>query len=439
MAIHRLNPRTIAALARAKRTCRIADGGNLYLDMQGGTGHWLFRWYRLGKQHFMSIGPASAVTVEDARAAALAAKKDLRAGLDPREAREGRRQAELREAAKQVTFEAYSTTFIEDHRAEWANGQSEKQWRASLQNHAWPVFGKVMIRDVSTPEIVEALRPIWVSKRETASRLRGRVESILAAATVAGLRQGENPARWRGHLDQLLPSRRKNGRKAKSGHYSALPFDQIGEFMVDLRGREGVAARALEFLILCAVRTGDIRGQEGDNEDRPPMRWRDVHLDKALWTIPATKMGDALTVPLSGPALALLRGMQALRFDIVFPSADRPGRPLSHYAMSATIRRMNADRVAKGLPPYTDPKQGGRPASVHGFRSTFRDWVAARTNFPREVAEAALAHTIGSSKVESAYLRDDLFEKRARLMTAWANFLDAKPAAETGGKIVALR
>jgi integrase len=290
-----------------------------------------------------------------------------------------------------------------------------------------------MIADVDTAQVVEALRPIWHSKRETATRLRGRIERILSAATVAGYRsEGPNPARWRGHLDQLLPSRRKNGRKAKIGHYPALPFDQIGEFMADLRSREGVAARALEFLILCAVRTGDINGQ-ADNEDREPMRWRDVDLGKEQWTVPATKTGGELVVPLSGPALALLRKVQALKLhdEIVFPSADMPGQPLSHAGMSSVIRRMNRERAARGQPLYIDPEQQNRPASVHGMRAVFKTWASDRTNFQREVIEAALAHTI-SDKVEAAYDRGDKFEKRRRLMTAWASFLAASQASVGG-------
>ena len=232
----------------------------------------------------------------------------------------------------------------------------------------------------------------------------------------------------------MLPSRRKAGRKAKG--YPALPYQQAGEFLADLR--EGVAARALEFLILCAVRTGDINGQ-ADNEDRPPMKWGDVDFDKQVWTVPKTKTGGEHVVPLSPAALAVLRTVQALKLDgeLVFPSLDKPGQPLSHAGMSSVIRRMNRERVAQGLPPYVDPEQGNRPASVHGTRATFRTWCGDCSNFQKEVIEAALAHTI-SNKVEAAYDRGDKFEKRRRLMTAWANFL-AKPAAATAdGKVVAL-
>jgi integrase len=437
MSYGKLARSTIAALVRNKHTGRVGDGAGLYLDFQQGAAFWLLRWKRLDKQHYMGLGPLHTVSADDARAAALAARKDLRAGLDPRATREAARLAAQLEAAKRVSFEAYCETYIADHASEWANGQSEKQWRASLANHAWPVFGKVMIADVDTALIVEALRPIWHSKRETAARLRGRIEQILAAATVAGFRpEGPNPARWRGHLDQLLPSRRKNGGKAKAGHYPALPYDRMGEFMADLHGREGVAARALEFAILTACRTGDINGQ-AENDDREPMRWRDVDLDKALWTIPATKTGGEHVVPLSAPALDVLREVQALKLDgeLVFPSVDKPGQPLSHAAMSSVIRRMNRERTAAGLPAYVDPKQGDRPASVHGMRAAFRSWAGDRTNFAREICEAALAHTIGS-KVEAAYDRGDKFEKRRRLMDAWGSFAGTAPRA---GEVVPLR
>jgi integrase len=210
--------------------------------------------------------------------------------------------------------------------------------------------------------------------------------------------------------------------------------------MTDLRGREGVAAMALEFAILTACRTGDLNGQS-QNEDRPPMKWADVDFNKGQWVVPATKMGGEHTVPLSRPALAVLSRVQALKLDgeLVFPSLDKPGQPLSHFAMSATIRRMNADRLANGLPLYVDPKQGNRPATVHGMRAVFKTWASERTNFAREVIEAALAHTI-SDKVEAAYQRGDMLEKRRRLMDAWAAFI-AKPAAAVSGsgKVVALR
>jgi integrase len=436
--IHKLTPSKIAALIRDKHTGRASDGGNLYLDMQDGTGQWLFRYERVGVQHYISFGPQRTVPIETARAAALTARQDLRAGRDPKATREAKRLAEQREAAKQISFKDYSEIYIQDHASNWANGTSEDQWRNSLANHCWPVFGKVMIADVDTAFIVQALRPIWHRKPETATRLRGRIERILAAATVAGLRpEAPNPARWKNHLDQLLPARRKNGRKGARTHYPALPYDQIGEFVADLRAREGVAARALEFVILCASRTGDINGQAA-NEDRPPMRWADVNFDEALWTIPATKTGGEHIVPLSPAALAVLRKVQALKLhpELVFPSLDRPGQPLSHFALSAVIARMNRERVAQGQQRYIDPKQQNRPATVHGMRSAFRSWAAARSNFPREVAESALAHTVGN-KIEAAYQRDDLFKKRKRLMDAWAGFI-AKPAAASG-KVVSLR
>ena len=247
---------------------------------------------------------------------------------------------------------------------------------------------------------MKVLESIWSSKPETASRLRGRIEAILGWASVRGYRTGDNPARWRGHLDHLLPA---TGRVRKVRHHAALPYGELPAFMAELRKREGIAARALEFLILTAARTGDIIGN--DRDDAPPMRWEHVDLDARVWTIPKTKTGAAHKVPLSDAAVAVLTGMRALGFgEIVFPSTDRPGRPLSNGGMLSVLERM-----------------GRGDLTAHGFRATFKTWASERTNFAREVVEAALAHAI-SDKLEAAYRRGDLFEKRRRLMTAWAEY-----------------
>jgi integrase len=283
---------------------------------------------------------------------------------------------------------------------------------------------------------VKALEPIWHGKTETATRVRGYIEKVLDWAKVAKYRQGDNPARWKGNLDQLLlrPSR---VRKVK--HHPALPYTEIGMFMTDLRSRDGIAARALELAILCAVRTGDIIGGNRENgEDKPPMRWSHVDLDaEQVWTIPSTKTDTEHRVPLSGPAVRLLKEVKALGLngDVVFPG--RAGEPLSNMAMEQVIKRMNADRTDCGEPRYVDPKQGNRDVVPHGFRSSFKDWAAEQTNFPREIVEKALAHAV-SDETERAYQRGDMLARRRKLMEAWAANC-AKPSVNQSAKVVALR
>jgi integrase len=263
------------------------------------------------------------------------------------------------------------------------------------------------VQEIDTGLVMKVLEPIWSTKPETASRLRGRIEAVLSLATVRGYRTGDNPARWRGHLDQLLPA---TGKVRKVKHHAALDYAALPAFMDALRQRNSIATRALEFLILTGVRTGDIIGN--DREDAPPMMWSHVDLGARVWTIPKTKTGAEHKVPLSGAAVAVLAEMKALGLGkIVFPSIDRPGHPLSNGAMLAVLKRM-----------------GRGDLTAHGFRATFKTWASERTTFPREVVEAALAHAI-SDKLEAAYRRGDFFEKRRRLMGAWAEYAGSTPAA----------
>jgi integrase len=296
MPIEKLSPSKIAAFIRNKHTGRVSDGGNLYLDMQDGCGQWLFRYERLGKQHYLSFGPQRTVTIETARADALAARQDLQEGRDPRQTREAACIAAEIEASKRVSFDHYTKLYIESQAGTWDNSASKDAWTNSLATYCSPVFGKLPVRDVDTALILKVLRPVWYSMPTLANRLRGRIERVLSAATVEGLRPdgSPNPARWRGHLDQLLPAGRKQGRKA-AGHHPALPYARAAEFMADLRARGGISARALEFVILTGCRSGDINGQREQNEERRPMKWDDVNLDKALWVIPKTKMDDEHT------------------------------------------------------------------------------------------------------------------------------------------------
>lgn len=386
----------------------------------------------VSKPRSMGLGKVSGLALKDARDKAYdlqhAARKE---GRDPIEERltdartraarataeaaaEVRRQEEERLAAlRSMSFRQAREQYVEAHKPKWRSDKHAKQWTATLTAYADPVIGDVAISEVDVGMINKLLTPIWSTKAETARRVRGRLESILDWATVLGYRVGENPARWRGHLQKLLPER---GRAQKPKHHAALPFEEIGAFMVALHAREGAAARALELTILTAARTSEVLSAA----------WTEFDLNKAIWSIPAERMkaGDEHRVPLSTSAVAVLKKICAARDEIagekspfVFPGGTR-SKPLSNMSMLAVLNRMKRDDL-----------------TVHGFRSTFRDWAAERTNFSREVAEAALAHTI-QNKVEAAYRRGDLFEKRRRLMQAWADY--CAKTTHNGGEVISI-
>jgi integrase len=339
----------------------------------------------------MGLGSAELVSLADAREKALAARKLLLNGVDPIEEKKAARASAALEAAKGMTFESCAEAYIEAHKAEWRNAKHANQWGSTLKAYVYPIFGDLPVSRIDVGLVMKALEPIWTAKTETANRLRGRIEAVLDWATVRGYRQGDNPARWRGHLDSLLPRRAK---VQKVEHHAALPYAEVGAFMEALRQQEGLSALALEFLILTATRTSETIGAT----------WSEFDLDAATWTIPAKriKAGKEHRVPLSPAALAIVKRMCELRSgEFVFPGGKR-GRPLSNMALLKLLERMGRDDL-----------------TAHGFRSTFRDWAAERTNFPREVAEMALAHAVGD-KVEAAYRRGDLFQKRRHLMEAWA-------------------
>lgn len=411
---HRLSALQVS---RAKKRGLYADGGNLFLQV-GPTGgkSWLFRYERDGRMRSMGLGPVHTVSLGEARDAAREARKLLYDGTDPIAYRDAKRAAKRLAEAKAMSFDECAAAYVSAHAAGWRNAKHAAQWTATLKTYASPVFGQLPVADVDTALVTKALDPIWRTKSETASRLRGRIESVLGWATVRGYRAGDNPARWRGHLDHLLPARAK---VQKVAHHAALPFTEIATFVADLRKREGTAARALEFAILTAGRTSEVLGA----------RWDEIDLQARVWIIPGERMKAAREhrVPLSEAALSVLERMQSVREgDLVFPG-QRRGKPLSNMVLLMLLRRMDRGDL-----------------TAHGFRSTFRDWAAERTPFPGEVAEAALAHTV-SSKVEAAYRRGDLFEKRRRLMDAWATFCTTpaptgasvvpmtKPAAASGG------
>jgi integrase len=295
-----------------------------------------------------------------------------------------------------MTFEKCAEAHIAAHKAGWRDGRTEAQWRQSLMAYVYPHFGVLSVQSVDISLVLKALEPIWTAKPETASRVRGRIESIIDWATARGYRRGENPARWRGHLENLLP---KKSKVRGVAHYAALPFPETGAFIAELRQEEGVAARALEFLILTTARSSEVRGA----------RWNEINMTERVWTIPVERMkaGKEHRVPLSDAAMAVVEKMDEIRQgDFIFPGI-RAGRPIGKLSFFLVLRRI-----------------GRGDLTTHGFRSSFRDWAAERTGFPAEVAEMALAHTIGDA-VERAYRRGDLFAKRRQMMDAWAKFCDA--------------
>ena len=387
-----------------------AAGGapGLYLQVTGGARSWIYRYQVAGRRRDMGLGPAGAVSLAEARDKALAARRAILAGADPIEARRRERQAVQLGAAKAMSFKECAERYINANRAAWKNPVHAKQWPATLAAYVYPVLGALPVQAIDTALVMQVIEPIWTAKAETASRVRGRVETILDYAKARGWRDGENPARWRGHLDMLLPAPSKAKRAARQTtgrqeHHAALPYVEVAAFLAELRQQDGGGAKALEFAILTAARTGEVLGA----------RWDEFNLAERLWTIPAGRMkaGREHRVPLGDAALTLLDRMAAMRTgDFVFPGAQA-GRPLSNMSMLMALRRI-----------------GRADLTTHGFRSTFRDWAAERTNFPAEVAEMALAHAVGD-KVEAAYRRGDLLDKRRQIMAAWARFCDAPPTA----------
>jgi integrase len=403
---------------------RYHDGNGLYFDVRNaGNKSWQLRYERDGRERWMGIGPLHTVGPKEARSRAQAARLLLLDGIDPIEHRRAEKAARKAAAARTLTFRAAAEQFHRLHEHEWSNPKHAAQVLTTLKTYAFPALGDMAVGDISTADVLKAIEPIWITKTETASRVRGRIEAVLGWAQVRGYRSGDNPARWRGHLDQALPKRSK---VAPVEHHPALPYAQLPEFMVELRRREGVAAQALQFTILSCGRT----------DETISARWEEIDFKEAMWRVPAGRMkGDkAHNVPLVPAAVAVLEGLvREEGGEFIFIGAKR-GQPLSKMAMTTAIQRINEDRSKRGLPRYVDPKEGNRDISVHGMRSTFRDWCAEQTNFPREVCEMALAHVI-DSKVEAAYRRGDLLRKRRQLAEAWSKFCLGPPIAAAGAVI----
>ncbi|HEY2531836.1 MAG TPA: integrase arm-type DNA-binding domain-containing protein [Xanthobacteraceae bacterium] len=388
------NRLTAIKVSKATKPGFYADGHSLYLRI-GPTGakSWVFRYRKSGRLHDMGLGPLHTVSLADARTKALDIRRQRLDGTDPLTAKREAAAKTRIAHAKTMTFRQCAEAYITAHRAGWKNDKHASQWPSTLEAYVYPAFGSLPVQVVDVALVMKALGPIWEAKPETASRVRGRIEVVLDWASASGYRQGENPARWRGHLDKLLPPRSK---VARVEHHAALPYRDLPGFIMDLRQQEGVAARALEFTILTAGRTGEVIGAT----------WVEIDLEARLWTIPAERMkaGREHRVPLSDAALAILRPLYEVR------TGDKV-LPLSNMAMLMLMRRM-----------------GRGSLTVHGFRSAFSDWCAEQTNFPSEVRGMALAHTV-SDKVEAAYRRGDLFDKRRQVMDAWSRFCSS-PASE---------
>lgn len=374
-----------------------------------GARSWILRVVVGNKRRHIGLGAYPEVTLAEAREKAIEQRKKVASGVDPIEERIADRKAQLIEEKFNLTFEdAFGQYFQEKLQGELKNAKHSKQWRSTLTTYAFPTIGEKPVSQIDVDDVLKLLRLIWTAKNETASRVRQRIEAVLDWATVTGHREGENPARWKGNLQQLLPS--PNKVQKVQGH-PAVPLDEIADWFTALKSRDGIAALALEFLTLTAARSGEIRGA----------LWSEIDLDVGIWTVPADRMkaGKEHRTPLSEAAKNLLLGLP--RFEgsnLIFPSPS--GKQMSDMTISAVMRRIQLAEEKAGRKGFLDIRSD-RPAVPHGLRSTFRDWAAERTNYPREMAEMALAHIVGS-EVERAYRRSDMLEKRRQMLDEWAKF-----------------
>jgi integrase len=374
---------------------RHGDGGGLWLEVStSGARHWTLRYQINGRARWMGLGSAEVLTLAHARDRARLARLPLLDGIDPLEARQAQRAEQRRAQAATITFREAAKAVIESRESDWS-AEHARQWRASIAE-VDSILGSLPVAAIDTALVLRAVEPIWRRAQTTGDRTRQRIEVVLDWATARGARSGDNPARWNGHLQHLL----KDSHKVQ--HHEAMPYTAVPGFMGELRARPGAAARALEFLVLCASRSGEVLGA----------RWTEIDIDQKTWTIPAARMkaDKDHTVPLAPAALKILAG-QSRSFEFVF-AAPRSGRAMERHALADVMKAM------------------GRRETAHGFRSSFSDWAADNTAFPQEVREQALAHAI-PNKVEAAYRRGALLEKRRRLMADWATFC-AAPAVPVG-------
>lgn len=404
----KLTAKTVESLARAGIPGYTGDGNGLYFQVsQAGGKSWVFRYKKDGKSRMMGLGRYPETTLSQAREKAIALRHRTNAGIDPLEARDQElarlreeqvRQERIRleEAAKNarlVTFEKAAGDYIKSHRVGWRNAKHAQQWENTLRTYVFPVIGPLQAGDISTEHILQILTPIWSTKPETASRIRNRIELVLDAAKALGSREGENPARWRGHLDKLLPAR---SRVRKVQHHAALSWRELPAFMAKLESHEELSYQAMRLTILTACRTSEVLSA----------RWAEFDFQTQTWTIPASRMkaNREHRVPLSSNVVNLLERLPRIEGSpFVFPGT-RTAKPISNMAMLMALRRMNRGDL-----------------TMHGFRSTFRDWAAENTHYPREICEMALAHAVATG-AEAAYWRSDVFAKRRALMADWATY-----------------
>ena len=377
------------------------DGGGLYLqvltrmDALGETAvrkSWVFRYKRDKRSRMMGLGPTHAVSLAEAREAAEALRKELRGGLDPMANRD--RHQGAKGSALRPNFQVCAEQYIEAHEAGWKNPKHAAQWPSSLENYVYPIIGKVAANKIETSDVLKVLEPIWTTKNPTATRVRGRIEKVLDWAKARGLSDGENPARWAGHLEHLL-AQPKAVQKVK--HHAALDFNRVPELMSELRARSSISAKALELTILTGVRTAECIGSNWDEIDLPQAAW---NIDKVR-----VKTDRDYRVPLSDRAQEIVKSLDPEN-PLLFPAPTKPDRPITNMAMSKLLKDLGYKSSV---------------ATVHGFRSTFRDWAAEKTDYANEVCEQAIGHRI-SDKAERAYRRGDMFKKRQSLMADWAAF-----------------
>jgi integrase len=394
------NRLTPLAVKNAKKT--MCDGYGLWLQVSPkfGTKAWLLRYMLDGKADSMGLGPVDITPLAMARARAQKARELLHEGINPRLARNAERAERKLEAARAVSFKQAAEAYVESHRSGWRNKRHGAQWTTTLGMYVYPVIGDLPVAAVDVALVLKILRPIWNERNETARRIRGRVESVLDYAKASGYRTGENPAAWRGNLDQLLPAPSKVQRVE---HHAAMAYRDVPAFMAKLRAQDGAMARCLEFAILCASRAGEVVGA----------RWNEIDFDQKVWVVPAGRMKGHKEhrIPLGDRALEILNALPRNGEELVFPGA-------AVNLVLAALRKIEAT------------------ATVHGFRSSFRDWAAEATTYPAEIAEMALAHSVGSA-VERAYRRTDLMERRRRLMSDWAAYCERAPAES--GEVIPIR
>lgn len=386
---------TALAVSKLKEQGRHAVGGvdGLHLRISAGARAWVLRIQIGDKRRDLGLGSYPEISLAEARDLARDYRKDVHRGIDPLTHKRQLKSALRSQQASEKTFQQCAEAYVEAKSSEWKNPKHRQQWSNTLTSYAYPHLGHLLVSEVDLPHVLACLEPIWKSKNETASRLRGRIEAVLDFATVRKYRAGENPARWKGHLETILPAPSK---VQEVRHHAAMPLNEVATFVSTLRQKDGISPKALEFLILTAARSGEVRGAT----------WDEIDLSNRVWTVPAARMKarSEHRVPLSDAAIRLLENLPRLaESPLVFPSTQ--GKQLSDMTLTQLMRRMEASAVP------------------HGFRSTFRDWVGERTNYARELAEQALAHTL-ESKVEAAYRRGDGLDKRREMMQDWATYLE---------------